>query len=130
MDGLFLLMLVVGLSTDLVEGYAYSIRIDEHERACFGHDLKEGSGEVYVDLQVVLYANESEELPVVVCLARCFVGGAYQICLDNTFTSEYKVVTLVLENDLPDEMQMLLGKIATNDPNLPQGFKVSESPAN
>ena len=58
------------------------------------------------------------------------VGGAYQICLDNTFTSEYKVVTLVLENDLPDEMQMLLGKIATNDPNLPQGFKVSGSPAN
>ena len=52
MDGLFFWILVVGLSTDLVEGYAYSIRIDEHERACFGHDLKEGSGEVYVDLQV------------------------------------------------------------------------------
>ena len=52
MDGIFFWILVVGLSTDLVEGYAYSIRIDEHERACFGHDLKEGSGEVYVDLQV------------------------------------------------------------------------------
>ena len=44
-------------------------------------------------------------------------GGDYKICLDNSFSSEYKVVTLVVDHQTPDEMTVLFDKLARTQDN-------------
>ena len=55
-------------------------------------------------------------------------GGDYKICLDNSFDSESKIVTLALDHHLPDEMTLLFEKLSKNQDNMkgPPNFVVSK----
>lgn len=55
------------------------------------------------------------------------INGEYKICLDNSFSSDEKVVTIAVEHDLPDEMTVLLEKIHAKKQilKLPPGISVS-----
>ena len=54
-------------------------------------------------------------------------GGEYMICLDNSFSKEYKIVTLAVENEISDEMTNFLEKISRvqETANAPPGLVVS-----
>ena len=55
-------------------------------------------------------------------------GGDYKICLDNSFDSENKIVTLALDHHVPDEMTLLFEKLSRNQDKMkgPPGFVVSK----
>jgi len=139
------LSLILILKPVFVQAGVHTFRVDEHEKVCFGYYLEQDSGEASGDMQVsrggdakinwkILDPNGKELLSQDHVSDAEFTfdvkdGGDYKICLDNSFDSESKIVTLALDHHLPDEMTLLFEKLSKNQDNMkgpPNFVKKSE----